>query len=386
MCSMGAENWLRIDVSQLQVGLPLRYDVYSESGDLLALSGEEFTRVLKEAWTGLGFSSVCVDLGQASEDDEFSQPYNPRVLKRLSESLEMATEVVMSLAVRIQDGAFVTSSEFQELTDRIVEDVRTDSAAALLTFSQANAFTATEHDLMLADRCSRQSLLSVIIAYELGMSSADCHLAGTAGLLHDISLMGLPSDLGEDELAEFYRQHPIKSAVQIEGIVGINPRIPLASAQVHESPRGNGFPRGLQSNRIMPVAKVINLADTYITLTAQTQPAEFPPARRFHPADAIGYIMYHTTRGQFGLDAVKALIRSTSLYPVGSKVLLSDQSSAVVFRSSKIAPSRPLVVRGPNKSLLDLRQSNLAIVGPDRQSQGELQPMKRSQLAEVYWL
>jgi HD-GYP domain-containing protein (c-di-GMP phosphodiesterase class II) len=216
------------------------------------------------------------------------------------------------------------------------------------------------------------------------MQEPECYIASTAALLHDISLMGFNFDAELEDQQEVYRQHPLHSASIVDAIVGINPKVAMAVAQVHEEVGPNGFPRGLSPSRIMPIAKIINLADTYITLTSRAQPAMFPPAKRFHPADAIGYIMYHAALGRFEVNTVRALVRASSLYPIGSTVELMDESTAVVFRSTRIAPSKPIVQLDSSKSLLDLRSSNINIRGPWR-ADTQFNLLRKSQLSEVFW-
>ncbi len=381
---MGSTQWLPIQVSQLELGLPLRYSIYSENGEQLASAGVEFSQSLKLYWENLGITKVCVQLGDSTDNEELLQPYDPVLLKRLEENLELSAELVFEMAARMNDKRVFTSMEFKEVTAQLLEDIRKDSAAALLTLFKSNQNKKSEHDDQLADRSAQLSLLSLIIAHEVGLPEPDCYITSIASLLHDISLMGFNFDLSLDEQQEMYRLHPLRSASIVDSVVGFSPKVAMAVAQVHENSGVDGFPRGLNPSRIMPIAKIINLADTYITLTASTQPPMLPPARRFHPSDAIGYVMYHAALGRFEVNTVRALIRATSLYPIGSTVELADESTAVVFRSTRIAPSKPIVRLDSTQGLLDLRYSNLSIRGPWR-ADTQYEVLRKSQLNQVFW-
>lgn len=382
---MGSSDWLPIQVSHLELGLPLRYDIFTETGDPLATAGDEFTPSLKLAWDNLGISRVCIRTAPTEQDATLLKPYDPALIKRLEENMQLASDIVREMAARRNDKQVFTSMEFQELSRSMMEDVQNDSAAALLSLFNSNRAEQTENDHLLAERSSRMSLLSMIIASEMGWNETECQIAGTAAVLHDISLMGFKIDADPDDQLEFYRQHPLKSAYIVDAIVGINPKVSMAIAQAHEAPAGDGFPRGLHHNRIMPAARILNLADTYLTLTSPRQPAAFPVARNFHPSDAIGYIMYHAALGQFEVDAVRALVRSTSLYPIGSSVRLSDDSTGVVFRSTRIAPTKPIIRLDSTQKLVDLRHSSLSITGANRGETGEYNLMQRTQLSDVMW-
>lgn len=382
---MAVDRLVPIDLSRLEIGLPLRYDVVDEKGSLLAPAGTRFTEKLRTLWSQQGISIIQIKLGDEllSASDSLLLPYDLDVLTRLENNLEKAKTAVFTAASRLADQQTVNCAGFQELTSQLLTDIQKDSAIALFCLFNGHQRPPTLNDQLVADRCSQLSLLSMVVAVESGLDDQECRQVGIAGLLHDISLMCLPTNLNSDEEHDLYHQHSLKSAGMAEGIQGIDPRICAAIAQVHESSLGNGFPRGLHGTRIMPLARIIHLADAYLTLTSPHQPELFPNGCNLHPADSLGYIMYHAARGEFERDKVKALIDATSLYPVGSSVQLSDASTATVYRSSREVPSLP-VVQLEDRSLINLHASQLTVLGPNRQPQRNT-ALKVSRIAEVLW-
>lgn len=383
---MATDQLLPVELDQLELGLPLRYDVFAENGKLLASAGEKFTEILKANWSDLGISTIRVQVAdEPSRADSLLRPYDPTALKRLEANLELAKTAAFTLASRLTDRQAVNSAEFQQLAALLLKDIHEDCSIALLSLFKDPRQSLTENDQMLSDRCSQLSLLSMVIASELGWEESDCRLTGMAGLLHDVSMIELAPNLSLDDQRDYYLQHSLKSANMVEKILGIDARVCMAVAQVHESLLGDGFPRGLNGNRIMPSARVLHLADTYLTLTASEQPKLFPIGRNLHPADGLGYIMYHAAKGRFEVQMVKALVRATSLYPIGSRVKLSDETSAVVFRSSKVAPSLP-VVQLSDQRLVDLRYSKLSILGPSRDPEFNYRQLHMNQMEDVMWI
>lgn len=381
---MGSIQWLAVPISQLEIGLPLRYDIYNQAGDHLANAGDEFAQSQKASWIQLGFGDVYAKVCTPLNEDALLQPYDQAALQALRENVELISSVVLELGSSRTGKLSVTSMEFDELSSDVLRNVQADSAAALLVLAHSILNSHAAEDKLLADRCSQLAILSMAIAYELGLVPSECGIVGTAAMLHDVSLMGNSQDADGENADEYYRQHPIQSSNIVDSLLGINPKVAMAVSQVHEMPLGDGFPRGLRANRISQAARIICLADIYLTLTSSRQPSIMPVGRGFHPADAIGYIMYHTALGQFAIETVKALIRVSSLYPIGSRVQLSDDSTATVFRSSGNVPSKPIVRLDSSQDLIDLRQSSLTILGPDR-SLGNYNPLYKSDIAEVMW-
>ncbi len=111
------------------------------------------------------------------------------------------------------------------------------------------------------------------IAQAVGMSEAECELAHTAGLLHDIGRFALSDRVAErgrvltDEDWIAIQRHPELGADMLRdlGVYGPVSEIVLAH---HERIDGRGYPRELSADQIPEIAKIIAVAEVYDTLTA----------------------------------------------------------------------------------------------------------------------
>jgi putative nucleotidyltransferase with HDIG domain len=111
------------------------------------------------------------------------------------------------------------------------------------------------------------------IAEAVGMSPAECELAHTAGLLHDIGRFALSDRVAErgrtltDEDWTAIQRHPELGADMLRdlGMYGPVGEIVLAH---HERIDGRGYPQGLTEDEIPEIAKIISVAEVYDTLTA----------------------------------------------------------------------------------------------------------------------
>jgi putative nucleotidyltransferase with HDIG domain len=111
------------------------------------------------------------------------------------------------------------------------------------------------------------------VASEVGMSKADCELAHTAGLLHDMGHFALSDrvhergrTLTEDDWAAIQR-HPELGAEMLKDLGMYGPVSEIVRAH-HERLDGRGYPNGLPREEIPEIARIIAVAEVYDTLTA----------------------------------------------------------------------------------------------------------------------
>ncbi len=140
----------------------------------------------------------------------------------------------------------------------------------------------------------------------------------------------------------------------------------MVAYQIHERCNGNGYPRNRQASMIHQAAKVAAVADVYVALVS---PRSHRPA--LMPYYAVEHLIYGVKDGQFDSSAVRALLKTISLFPIGSYIKLSDHRVARVIRANPEHFGRPVVeVWSPDKldqasEVVDLSEnSQIAIQGP----------------------
>ncbi|MGZ4171661.1 MAG: HD-GYP domain-containing protein [Solirubrobacteraceae bacterium] len=111
------------------------------------------------------------------------------------------------------------------------------------------------------------------IAKAVGMSEAECELAHTAGLLHDIGRFALSDRVAErgrtltEEDWMAIQRHPELGADMLRDLGMYGPVAEIVIAH-HERIDGRGYPAGLSEDEIPEIAKIISVAEVYDTLTA----------------------------------------------------------------------------------------------------------------------
>ncbi len=102
-----------------------------------------------------------------------------------------------------------------------------------------------------------------------------------AAVVHDIGKLGMPAEiinkpnrLNEDELA-IIRKHPEFGYSVLKQIMGLESAIAKVALQHHERLDGSGYPYGLRAKDIIPITKIISVADVIDTMVS---PQVYRPA------------------------------------------------------------------------------------------------------------
>jgi HD-GYP domain-containing protein (c-di-GMP phosphodiesterase class II) len=131
------------------------------------------------------------------------------------------------------------------------------------------------------------ALLTCGFCYQLGWTSDSTQMKlGMAALMHDITLdEGIYDDIHRwnasgsdfnDKSTETikYRNHPADAANLLLSLKNLPPDIDQIILQHHENKEGKGFPRGLTSSRISPLACVFILVEDLINFIGESEDFE----------------------------------------------------------------------------------------------------------------
>lgn len=183
--------------------------------------------------------------------------------------------------------------------------------------------------------------LMVNLARQLGLDEHAASELGTAGLLHDIGKMAVPSEvlnkparLTDEEFA-LVQTHPEQGYRLLE-----DSGVPAAALDVcrhhHEKIDGTGYPHRLRGDEISLAARMGAICDVYDALTSNR-----PYKNAWSPMEAIKRM--HSWQGQFDPDLLFAFMQSIGVFPVGMVVQLRSNRLGVVMDNGRRA-SRPKVL------------------------------------------
>ena len=128
-------------------------------------------------------------------------------------------------------------------------------------------------DRYTSGHSKRVAEYSKMLASEMGMSKEEQDEIYRAGLLHDVGKIRIPVDiinkagkLTDDEY-NIIKIHSVTGYHILKGISG-SKRISLAAKHHHERYDGNGYPNGLQGEKIPLEARILAVADAYDAMTS----------------------------------------------------------------------------------------------------------------------
>lgn len=188
----------------------------------------------------------------------------------------------------------------------------------------------------------KSALLALTIGESMKMPNFKLIELGISALLHEIGMLKLP-----DNLYNFQRQlsESEKKALTTHTILGyrllkefpLSQDVLMGVLQHHEKNDGSGYPQQLTVNKISDYAKIISVVCAY---DAQI-------SNRPHSQSRDGYhTLMEMLKGVghiYDETALRTLVFSISLFPLGSYVILENGSIGIVVHTNKKNPKYPIV-------------------------------------------
>ncbi len=308
-------------------GLRLGYAVKDERGRVLLAAGTELTSGLCEALVRRGYMQVYVLDGIADEvapQDELA-----------TRTRNVATQTARQCFQRLARGEALPFTNVLESVELILADL-SNAGGAVLEFACLRSVSDYTY-VHSVNVC----VYSLLIGQAMGVHGEELRALGAGSLLHDVGkvlcadLVANPNHLTPEEWARM-RQHPIDGFEMLRQHRELHLFAPHIAYQHHERLDGSGYPRGLRGDKILPLARMVAVADVYDAMVAH---------RPFTVAKPPHLAMEELRAGAgtlFDDQAVQVFIRRMAIYPSGTPVLLADGSVAVVVGQTATAGA-PLV-------------------------------------------
>lgn len=208
----------------------------------------------------------------------------------------------------------------------------------------------------------RVGMLAMSIGATLGWDERTLLDLGVGCLIHDMGMLGLAPEVYQGNrilsASEFavIAEHPVRLFGLLERHADQVPEAArLVAYQIHERCDGSGYPRGYTRDQIHEAAQVAAVADVFVALVSPR-----PHRPGMAPYHAMKKVLQDTKRGVFGGAAVRGLLNTVSLFPIGSYVALNDGRVGRVIRAGERGYDRP-VIEAWNRSDLSAPPAVIAL-------------------------
>ncbi len=272
-------------------------------------------------------------------------------------------------------GLTVSADDFESIIDELMDHMLNHRRR----FAQL-ALLCPRRDDYLPEHAYTCAVLAMGVAGQLTWSLEDVRLMGMIGLLFDLGMMLIPRRIrtGGFQLTDIdrnlVRRHPAFSLVLINNIEQLDERVKLAAYQHHERENGSGYPGGLRQSAIFDYARALAPVDVFAALTS---PRSY--RKDLLPYQAMEEMVRLAAANQFYKPAVRALVQSAGLFPVGSYVQLSSRKFAFVLATHPKYIDRPVIhlldeqgrLSGEPVDLSGISAEKLSIVRPVSESQAK---------------
>lgn len=266
-------------------------------------------------------------------------PYDPEVEHLLTAELAATTEQVDALVDAIEDGRAIDVDRSEAIArDTLVQATRDLDLFLKLGVDPQREGYPGRHSLQVA-------MLAAGIGARLGWDRETLVQLGVGCLIHDLGMLKVPARdyLREDVLDDVgfckIAAHPLHTFDLIEEHMGTVPLVTrMVAYQIHERCDGAGYPRKRHAPLIHEASKVAAIADVFIALVSPR-----PHREPLLPYQAMEHLIRAAAAGSFDREIVRALLRTVSLFPIGSCVELDDGRVGRVIRSNADDYCRPIL-------------------------------------------
>ncbi len=339
-----------LTINLVQEGMRLGKTIYNEQGMVLLNANSILTNAHINKLDELGYKGLLIE-DELSEEIEYKEnfvtsEFKFNLAKKLNDALSTKTgnknfyNQVDNLKLAISD-----------LVDEIMS--RRELNLNLLELKMFDNYTYF-HSVNVA-------IISLAIAFHLGLNREDMLAVGTAAVFHDIgkifidsSILNKPGRLTDEEFA-IMKTHSKKGYEVLTHGNNLSVKTTVSVLSHHEHYDGSGYPNGLVGENIILFGRIICIADVYDALTSDR-----PYRSGSSVLEGIEYIMANSGK-LFDPDLVRIFTSKIYPYPVGATVLLSNGEMGLVMSNNDEYCLRPKIKIISNKenriiNLLDNRE------------------------------
>lgn len=328
---------MKISKENIEVGMCLGQDLYSESGQLITPTNtiitEELLKKIKR------FNIKDIEINYEIPDDFTFDVKSTTGFKTFRNKYEEVKEnLTTSLDGILQEDADNNQiNTIEELSSLLYENNKKNLNLIDMIYNmQEYSDTIYTHSVNVG-------MIASHLGQWLGFPEEEIKLLLTCGLFHDIGKLLIPKEILEkpDKLTpkeyKIIKTHTSKGFELLNNFDDIDDRIKNVTLLHHERCDGSGYPMRFKGQQLDKFSKVIAIADTYEAMTSGRSYRE--PICPFTVVTEFEKDGLHKFETKYVLKFLDKMLNSY----LHTKVLLSNDKQATVIMINKNAKSKPLV-------------------------------------------
>lgn len=322
-----------VPINCIRAGSILGKHLLGGNGEVLLREGTELHEPYIKRLSALGLHGVYVS-DALSEDLEIanvlSDELRVKALQGVKNGLADAQKGDLSSALQ-------NAEALQETSLCIVDEILSKKSIIfnMIDIKTYDGYTF-QHSVSVA-------ILSVLLGISLDYNRSKLAKLAYGAILHDLGkvfvdpkIINKPDKLTEEEF-EQVKKHPMEGYIYLRDHYGMTEISARGVVEHHERYDGSGYPRKKAENDISEFGRIIAIADVYDALVSDR-----PYRKGLFAAEAMEYLMGSSGR-MFDPILIQQFLRKVALFPVGTCVLLSEGSTALVMENFESFTQRPLV-------------------------------------------
>lgn len=252
-------------------------------------------------------------------------------------------ESVGALLTHVHHHGTISADQMEDALREITIVVRTLSTGALfMAVSQQRDVEA-----FLRQHALSVCTLSLLLGHTLAYNPLELNELATAALLHDLSLLQLPSSLlkqhahptalSPDERRRF-ESHPVMTVRLLQCHSQFSPTLLHLIDEHHVHLDGSGYPSGRYGEFLPERTRVLGLLDRYDDLLTG-----FGGNPSLTPHHALQRLYQEARNGHWDITLVARFIKLVGIYPIHSTVRLTTHEIGIVTDLRHEALHEPIV-------------------------------------------
>jgi hypothetical protein len=251
---------------------------------------------------------------------------------------QRALAILDATMKQIVRGETFTPDAIDSVASDIVEDLLMQPN---LTIHLSGIMTHDDYTLAHSLNCS---IYSAILARIAGYAVPQIKEVTSGALLHDVgkmfvekTILNKPGRLTEEEFAaiKIHAEQGFKALIAKRW--ELSSLVAHMAWQHHERINGDGYPRQLQGEQILPYARLLAITDVYEAITVNR------PYRKAMAPDAIHDTISSGIGTDFDAHFGQLFLSKLAIYIAGMRVALNSGETAIVAAVPEETPQRPVV-------------------------------------------